>query len=119
MAGMRWGRLQVDISCQLRRGAWYRVTQLAPLKVILDVNRKLLAVPNFLLEVISTPPRRWTVVPRPRNARVLPAGWGAQYAVCPSCRERAALRGRPLRMECWRCKTEFDVAWDEAYLSNG
>jgi hypothetical protein len=116
MHGMQWGRLMVDVNCQLRRGAWYRVTQNAPLKAILDVNRRALAVPQFLIEVITKPPRRWTVVPRPRNAHTLPAEWGAVYGVCPACRERAALRGRPRRLDCSRCGGEFDVAWDESYL---
>jgi hypothetical protein len=117
MSDMHWGRLQVDVNCQLRRGAWYRVTERAALKAVLDVNRQPLAVPRFLIEVISAPPRRWTVVPRPRNARVLPKEWGASYAVCPSCRERAALRGRPRQMECRRCRGRFEIAWEEAYLA--
>jgi|SRR5213593_2421181 len=116
MQGMQWGRLQVDVNCQLRRGAWYRVTQNSPLKAILDVNHRPLAVPHFLLEVITQPPRRWTVVQRPPDARELPEEWGAVYAVCPSCRERAALRGRPRQLDCGRCRGAFDVAWDEAYL---
>src|SRR5216117_1605051 len=70
MSGMQWGRLQVDVNCQLRRGAWYRVKQLASLNAVLDVNRQLLAVPHYLIEVVSAPPRRWSVVPRPQNARV-------------------------------------------------
>lgn len=119
MRGMQWCRLQVDVNCQLRRGAWYRVTQVASLKAILDVNRKPLAVPNYLIEVVSTPPRRWTVVPRPQNARALPPTWGAVYAVCPSCRQRAQLHGRPAKMACQRCSGVFEVAWDEAYLADG
>src|SRR5207249_1222958 len=106
MTGNHWGRLQVDIDCQLRRSAWYRVTELESLQAILDVNRRRLAIPHYLIEVVSAPPRRWTVVPRPQNARVLPKDWGAAYAVCPSCRERAALRGRARRMDCRRCHGE-------------
>src|SRR5256885_17217335 len=83
-----------------------------------DLNRQLLAVPHYLIEVVSAPPRRWSVVPRPQNARVLPRDWGAAYAVCPSCRERAALRGRPRTMECRRCRGQFEIAWDEAYLAD-
>jgi len=118
LAGMQWGRLQVDVDCRLRRGAWYRVKQLISLNAVLDVNRQLLTVPHYLIEVISAPPRRWSVVPRPQNARVLPRDWGAAYAVCPSCRERAALRGRPRTMECRRCRGQFEIAWDEAYLAD-
>lgn len=117
MHGMQWGRLQVNVNCQLRRGAWYRVTRLAALNAILDVNRRSLLVPHYLIEVVGNPPRRWTVVPRPADARQLPAEWGEVYGVCPSCRERVALRGHPRKLDCGRCKGAFDVAWDEAYLA--
>jgi hypothetical protein len=115
---MQWGRLQVDVNCALRRGAWYRVAALAAMEAILDVNRKPLKVPNYLVQVVSRPPTRWSVVPRPEGAEELPAEWGHQYGVCPSCRERAALHGHPSRLECRRCRGEFDVAWDEAYLAD-
>ncbi|HEY6155826.1 MAG TPA: hypothetical protein VIV88_00150 [Gemmatimonadales bacterium] len=113
---MKWGRLVVNVNCALRRGAWYRVARIRSLEAILDVNRKPLVVPNYLVQIVSQPPRRWSVVPRPKRARELPPEWGAHYAVCPSCRERAALLGRPRRLECVRCHGEFDVAWDEGYL---
>ena len=113
---MRWGRLQIDVNCALRRGAWYRVAQLAPMVAVLDVNRRPLKVPNYLVQVVSSPPNRWSVVPRPTRAGELPPDWGPLYGVCPSCRERAALRGRPRRLECMRCRGEFEVAWDEEYL---
>ena len=116
VAGMRWGRLQVDVTCALRRGAWYRVARLAPLEAILDVNRKPLKVPQYLVQVVSKPPTRWSVVPRPARAGELPPDWGPHYGVCPSCRERAALHGRPRYMTCVRCRGEFEVAWDEEYL---
>lgn len=114
---MRWGRLQVDVSSPLRRGAWYRVVRLAPLEAVLDVNRRPLRVPHYLVQVVSHPPTRWSVVPRPTRAGELPPEWGPHYAVCPSCRERAALRGRPRRLECTQCRGEFAVAWDEGYLT--
>src|SRR5205823_12195830 len=87
---MQWGRLQVDVNCALRRGAWYRVAGLAALEAVLDVNRRPLKVPHYLVQVVSRPPTRWSVVPRPAGAGQLPAEWGPQYGVCPSCRERAA-----------------------------
>ena len=113
---MQWGRLQVDVNCALRRGAWYRVARLAPLVAVLDVNRQFLPVPQYLVQVVSQPPRRWSVVPRPARALELPREWGSQYGVCPSCRERVALRGRPRHLTCTRCHGEFEVAWDEEYL---
>ncbi len=117
VAGMRWGRLQVDVTCALRRGAWYRVAGVAPLEAILDVNRKPLKVPHYLIQIVSKPPTRWSVVPRPERASELPPSWGSHYAVCPSCRERAGLQGRPRRLTCRRCHGEFAVAWDEGYLT--
>lgn len=119
MTGMQWGRLQANVNCRLRRGAWYRVLQASPLQAVVDVNRTLLKVPLYLLEIVSKPPRRWTVVPTPKSARRAGARLGDAYAVCPSCRHRMAFRGRPERMACERCLVEFDVAWDEAYLGKG
>ena len=118
MARMRWGRLHIDVKSPLRRGAWYRVAKVTSLAAVVEVNRLPVPVPQYLIEIVSYPPRRWTVVPRPRDAR-LPADWGPAYGVCPSCRGRSALRGRPHRLACRRCRGEFEVAWDEAYLSNG
>src|SRR5213596_4146238 len=76
--GMQWGRLQVDVNCALRRGAWYRVARLASLEAILDVNHRPLKVPHYLVQVVSRPPTRWSVVPRPAGAGELPAEWGPQ-----------------------------------------
>lgn len=116
MPGLRWGRLQADVNCQLRRGAWYRVVKLEGLEAVVDVNRMPLPVPSYLLEIVSTPPRQWTVVPSPSDAVALPRDWGTRYAVCPSCRERAPLPRRLGRMRCERCKGVFPVAWNEPYL---
>ncbi len=118
MSGMRWGRLQWDVNCHLRRGAWYRVMEEASLQATVDVNRQPLTVPRYLLQVASTPPSRWTVVPKPQNAVGPPADWGTRYAVCPSCRTRAPLPKRARRMHCEHCQGVFEVAWDEAYLAD-
>jgi hypothetical protein len=116
MAGMRWARLQEDVDCKLRRGAWYRVSHVAGLEAIVDVNRRPLTVPSYALEIVSTPPHSWTVVPlRERGAR-LAAELGPRYGVCPSCRHRARLEQRVRAMTCARCKGRFDIAWDEGYL---
>ena len=117
MAGIQWGRLQADIDCALRRGAWYRVTAIGGLEVIVDVGRKPQSVPSYLLQIVSAPPRRWTVVARPAGAVGMPRDW-TQYAVCPSCRERAALpaRRRPRSQTCERCRGSFEINWTEGYL---
>src|SRR2546422_4949329 len=73
-------------------------------------------VPWPAVEVTESLPSRWTVVPRPANAVMIPATWGAHYAVCPRCRHRAPLQGRPETMQCPRCGKLSPVAWDEAYL---
>lgn len=119
MAGIQWGRLVADVDCSLRRGAWYRVTAIGELQAIVDIGRKPQAVPSFLLEIVSAPPRRWTVVPRPEGAVQMPQAW-TQYAVCPSCRERAALpvRGRPRTLTCDRCRGAFEIDWTEGYLTD-
>src|SRR5437773_36194 len=102
MAGM-WARLQADLNVKLRRGAWYRITRLDPLRAVLEVGGRLLEIPSAFLQVIERPPRRWSVVPRPNDAVRLPAGWGERYAVCPRCRGRPSLAGRPRRLPCRRC----------------
>src|ERR1041385_2759461 len=68
LSGMRWGRLQADVNVSLRRGAWYRITRISGLEATIDVNRQAQVVPSYLIQVVSTPPRSWTVVPRPRGA---------------------------------------------------
>ncbi len=117
LPGLQWARLRTDVNCQLRRGAWYRIVRLAPLEVVVEVNQQPLPVPRPFVEIVSTPPRRWTVVPRPRPATRVPPSWGTKYAVCPHCRDRAPLHGRSSSMRCGRCNGHFEVAWDEPYLA--
>ncbi len=118
MARTRWARLQTDWNFwNLRRGAWYRLLKLEHLEAVVDVNRKPVTVLRAFVEISASPPRRWTVVPRPRDARALPPDV-PHYAVCPSCRDRVTLDGRPRRMQCQRCRADFEVAWDEQYLAH-
>ena len=111
---MQWARLQTDLNIELRRGAWYRIRQLGSLQAIIEVRGQQLEVPAPFIEVIEKPPRKWTVVPRPRDAVRLPAIWGDRYAVCPSCRERQPIVRRPRRMTCQRCRGDFQVGWKES-----
>src|SRR5690349_5453020 len=113
---LRWARPKVASPYPLRRGAWYPVTRVVKDDVDVDVHGKLVSVPRSVIELVDTPPRRWTVVPRPPNAVLLPANWGAQYVVCHNCRHRAPLSGAPPAMRCPRCNELFPIAWDEAYL---
>ena len=118
MPGFRWARLQADVPCSLRRGAWYRVTKVAGLQAVVDVNRQPQSIPSYLLQIVSTPPRRWTVV-RPSGATRQGAAPEPGYGVCPSCRERTPLppRGQPRTLACGRCRGMFEVAWNEGYLA--
>src|SRR2546427_9180479 len=85
MTGMRWARLQEDVDCKMRRGGWYRVTQVTGLNAIVEVNRQPLAVPSYAIEIVATPPRCWTVVPLPRRASRLAAELGPRDGVWPAC----------------------------------
>jgi hypothetical protein len=114
MAGMRWARLRVDLKLPMRRGAWYLIHDLSPLETLVEVNNTPLPVPSAFLQIVETPPRQWTVVPRPAGAVRIPETW-TQYVVCPSCRERVQVERRPSVMQCRRCSGTFPVAWDEPY----
>ena len=112
---MVWARLQADVNCKLRRGAWYRLIKAQGLAAVVDVKGTPVGVVRAFLQMSNSPPRKWTVVPRPRNVPHS-VQVGEYYAVCPSCRDRVPLRGKPGRMLCGRCSVEFAVNWDEQYL---
>ena len=116
MTASHWARLKVEGSYPLRRGAWYSVSAFVKDQVVVRLGRAWVSVPWSVVELAGTAPRRWTIVPRPANAVLLPEDWGAQYAVCPQCSHRAPLRGAPATMHCPRCNRLSAVAWDEAYL---
>ena len=109
----QWARLKTDADFRIRRGAWYRILKLGPLEAVLDVRGKPTPIPRPFLDIDARPPMKWTVVKRPRQASRLPASWGTQYAVCPNCRERSALSGRPAALRCQRCNGQFEVSWAE------
>lgn len=117
MAGLQWARLQSDVNCQLRRGAWYPVVRLASTEAVVEVVKgKPTPVPRDLVRISPTPGRTWTVVPRPARAMRMPSSWGESYGVCPNCRHRAPLDNHPKELRCQRCNGIFAVAWDERYL---
>ncbi len=118
MAEQLYARLREDVNVRLRRGAWYRVLKLQDLKAILEVSGRPVKVAAALLEIVKRPPPRWTVViPSVAGARKAPPSLAARYAVCPSCGERAPLPRKLARLRCTYCKWEFEIAWDEAYLT--
>lgn len=111
----QWARVRGAENCQVRRGAWYRVLRLTPDEAILDVGKRSFRVPRSSLQVVPVRPQRWSVVPRPADAVNMPLSWGSTYAVCPSCRDRSPLKGRPTEIRCGRCGGVFAVAWDDPY----
>ena len=112
-----WARLQIEVNCQLRRGAWYRVLRLLSREVLLDVAGKALTVPRSYVSLSLTTPNRWSVVSPPAPAPRLPSGWESGYAVCPNCRERASLYGSPQSMRCPKCNGLFAVGWGEQIMA--
>lgn len=115
-----WARLKSDVSCGLRRGAWYRVVGLTPDEAVLQVpRRERVRVPRHLLQTLFARPRHWTVVPRPSDADQATDHWRARYAVCPGCRARAPITGYCVDLRCPKCDGVFAIAWDERYLTAG
>lgn len=110
-----WARLKLDGSYPLRRGAWYVVSALVKDQVLVRTGGTLVSVPVAAVDLTSTTPSRWTVVPRPLTAVMVPATL-AHYAVCPHCRHRVQLTALPTTLQCSRCGKLAPVAWDEAYL---
>jgi hypothetical protein len=82
------------------------------LETVVEVNNTPLRIPSPFLQIVESPPRQWSVVPRPAGAVRIPQEW-TRYGVCPSCRERVQLERRPSVIQCPRCGGTFDVAWDE------
>ena len=111
----QWARVRGGVNVRLRRGAWYEVVSLTPEQAVVDVNAQRLSVDRGVLQIVPLRPQNWSVVPRPADAVNLPVSWGATYAVCPTCRHRAPLRGQPTEMRCPKCNGVFPVAWDDPY----
>ncbi|OLC08024.1 MAG: hypothetical protein AUH42_02495 [Gemmatimonadetes bacterium 13_1_40CM_70_11] len=117
MTAPQWARLNTDEDFPIRRGGWYRVLQLTPREVTVDVKGRQIPIPRTVLEVVAQPTLRWAVVPRPRHAPRLPPGWGPAYGVCPGCRERVQLIQHPQSLRCPKCNGFFEVGWGDPYLS--
>ncbi|HZI22436.1 MAG TPA: hypothetical protein VFD76_07950 [Gemmatimonadales bacterium] len=107
------GEKEGDVKSSLRQGAWYRILKLTAVDAVLDVRGKPVTLPRGRLQLSSEPAMRWSVVPSPKNSPRFPTTWGARYAVCPNCRERARLEGQPAGMRCHRCNGFFEIAWRE------
>lgn len=119
MAEMQWARLNTDVDCPLRRGAWYRVLSSTTLEVMVDVQGASVAVARPFVELRTVPPREWTVVWHAKDARKGPEQLQSGYVVCPNCRNRAVLPFTHVpKLHCPRCKGLFPIAWDEHVLKN-
>ena len=118
-AAFQWARLKADVKCPLRKGAWYRILKLTAADATVDVKGKPVAIPRGQLQLSPEPALRWSVVPSPKNSPRFPLAWGARYAVCPNCRDRAKIEGEPASMRCHRCNGFFEIAWNEPTRAAG
>lgn len=110
-----WARVRARTSSPLRRGAWYRVAELGPADVLLEVNHRMLRVPRAMMQVLPLRPPVWSVVPRPPGADLAPGRLGGHYAVCPRCCDRAPVRPGAVSMRCPGCGAAFAIAWSDAH----
>jgi len=100
----RWARLRDDVRrCGLRRGAWYPVVSLGPDEAVVVVRHHSMIVPQTYLEIVTTRPNRWTLVP------------GERYAVCPNCAARVAMGTPPEQMRCAGCRGVFEFEPEQEY----
>ncbi len=104
-----WARVVGDVNVSVRRGAWYEVMRLTAEAAVLEVNRRPLSIPRSTVQIATTRPREWSVVPRPYDAVDLPMSWGSRYGVCPQCSHRAPLTGHTAELACPRCGGVFAV----------
>ena len=119
MPQKQWVRLNADVDCGLRRGGWYPAISVNKMEVVLRVHGKNKAFTRELFEVSGSGPTQWTIVSHAGNSRRIPARWTEGYGVCPSCRWRQLVLGRPRTMLCEGCYEEFEVDWDTVYLKAG
>src|SRR5690349_12767435 len=107
----QWARVKPDLNYRLRRGAWYRVLRSNLTDAVVQVDRRDITVPLGALQIQSTRPDHWTVVPLPRDAIDIPFSWGSRYGVCPGCTTRAPLLEHVPSLRCEACGEEFSVGW--------
>jgi hypothetical protein len=115
----QWARPPADVNRGLRRGAWYRVIDVTPQAVIVDVNHIAHVLPREGVDIVATPPRYWSIVPRPADAVRVPDDWGDHYALCPACRNRTVIKSRAAMLRCPRCAGAFRIDWGELERSLG
>jgi hypothetical protein len=111
-----WPATKREHSKQLRHGAWYPVIDDdRPDRVTLEIAGRRVVVPRRILEITPERPTRFAVihrldhVPGKRDS----FGLGRHYGVCPTCRWRFGIIGRPERETCPKCGLTAEVAWWE------
>jgi hypothetical protein len=111
MAQRGWVHIIAAGEHGLRRGSWFEVVDDAdPEHVVVEVNRKRVAVARSCVERHATRPLAWTVVVE----AVRPDYFGSLYAVCPDCLGRASVRVEDMEMTCPSCGFAFPVDWSTA-----
>ena len=116
------GSLQRMYTGHARKGNpwfWYRVIRTEQDNVELAVGTEEITVPRDILEFANSRPAKWAVVERSSGSISLLTRWGKRYAVCPSCRQRQAPKGRPGSMRCNKCNALFEVAWETPFIVGG
>ncbi len=111
-----WARVRSVGAHGLRRGAWYPVVNSGKSDLILlNVHRSNVPVPRAFVELSELKPYHWSVVEwmeGDRGAgRATQENDGLTYGVCPSCRFRAPIAGRPEQITCPECQTAAEVDW--------
>jgi len=107
-AGPEWAEIVRLCVHRLRRGTWYPVLDASrPDMVTLDVGGTPFEVARECVHLADRRPMAWSVV---RDDDPNPF-FGAEYAVCPTCLERAPLRGQEQALTCPACGSTHPVDW--------
>ena len=115
MEAPQWARVRGDTNFGARRGAWHEVVRVTAEEAVIQVGERSVSIPRASVQIVPVRPQRWSVVPRPSDAINMPMSWGSKYAVCPTCGERAPLKGQPQEMRCGHCGGVFPIGWDDPY----
>jgi hypothetical protein len=118
MATHGWAQCTDKLADVLRRGAWYPIVEELPNGMVaLEVQRNRVELKRSDLRIRHDPPSSWSIVVRTGVMRPTWSGTNSTgsttYAVCPSCAERQYLEGKPLSLQCGRCRKTAPVDWNE------
>lgn len=114
-----WARCTDSVADVLRRGAWYPIVEdTGDQYVVLAVRERRVRLSRADVTVRDQPPDQWSIVVRTGVLRpTLGGGKGKElvttYAVCPHCRYRQDLAGKPRHATCDSCGRTSDVDWSK------